>query len=140
MLTHVDMPTQYGSDLYRDHRSGYDSSAVGIIRAAGAIIFGSYLTFFHHKYLMQRRQGHHHGIYGDQLWPQNSQSSRCYTNARRLLVWICRGSGGLPGPIELRGTNWGQCHPTSSIHGDLCYEAITQRDIDRRPDYFLSII
>lgn len=35
-----DMPTQFGSPLYEGHRPGLDSSAVAILRAAGALIFG----------------------------------------------------------------------------------------------------
>lgn len=35
-----DMPTQFGSPLYEGHQSRFDSSAVGILRAAGALIFG----------------------------------------------------------------------------------------------------
>lgn len=36
-----DMPTQMGSPIYKGHQSHLDSSAVGILRAAGALIFGS---------------------------------------------------------------------------------------------------
>lgn len=36
-----DMPTRYGSPIYEGHKPGSDSSAVAIIRAAGALIFGS---------------------------------------------------------------------------------------------------
>jgi Asp-tRNA(Asn)/Glu-tRNA(Gln) amidotransferase A subunit family amidase len=36
-----DMPTQFGSVLYEGHQPGFDSSAVAILRAAGALIFGS---------------------------------------------------------------------------------------------------
>ncbi|KAI8718372.1 Amidase domain-containing protein [Fusarium sp. LHS14.1] len=39
-----DMPTQYGSPIYKGHQPGSDSSAVGIIRAAGALIFGKTTT------------------------------------------------------------------------------------------------
>ncbi|TPX16996.1 uncharacterized protein E0L32_012355 [Thyridium curvatum] len=35
-----DMPTQFGSPIYKGHRSDVDSSAVAILRAAGALIFG----------------------------------------------------------------------------------------------------
>ena len=35
------MPTQMGSPIYKGHQSRFDSSAVGILRAAGALIFGS---------------------------------------------------------------------------------------------------
>lgn len=34
------MPTQFGSPIYEGHQSGFDSSAVAILRAAGALIFG----------------------------------------------------------------------------------------------------
>jgi Asp-tRNA(Asn)/Glu-tRNA(Gln) amidotransferase A subunit family amidase len=36
-----DMPTQFGFPIYEGHRSASDSSAVAILRAAGALIFGS---------------------------------------------------------------------------------------------------
>ncbi|KAF2813644.1 amidase signature enzyme [Mytilinidion resinicola] len=39
-----DMPTQFGSQLYQGHQPGFDSSAVGILRAAGALIFGKTTT------------------------------------------------------------------------------------------------
>ncbi|KAK3899282.1 amidase signature domain-containing protein [Staphylotrichum tortipilum] len=39
-----DMPTQFGSPIYQGHQSGFDSSAVGILRAAGALIFGKTTT------------------------------------------------------------------------------------------------
>ncbi|KAK3387740.1 amidase signature domain-containing protein [Podospora didyma] len=39
-----DMPTQFGSPLYQGHQSGFDSSAVAILRAAGALIFGKTTT------------------------------------------------------------------------------------------------
>lgn len=34
------MPNQTGSPIYKGHQSHFDSSAVGILRAAGALIFG----------------------------------------------------------------------------------------------------
>ncbi|KAJ3537814.1 hypothetical protein NM208_g6163 [Fusarium decemcellulare] len=39
-----DMPTQYGSPIYQGHQPGYDSSAVAILRAAGALILGKTAT------------------------------------------------------------------------------------------------
>ncbi|KAJ8132731.1 hypothetical protein O1611_g892 [Lasiodiplodia mahajangana] len=39
-----DMPTQFGSPIYEGHRPGFDSSAVAILRAAGALIFGKTTT------------------------------------------------------------------------------------------------
>ncbi|KAH6995279.1 amidase signature domain-containing protein [Ilyonectria destructans] len=39
-----DMPTQFGSPIYKGHQSGFDSSAVAILRAAGALIFGKTTT------------------------------------------------------------------------------------------------
>ncbi|KAF2786256.1 amidase signature enzyme [Melanomma pulvis-pyrius CBS 109.77] len=39
-----DMPTQMGSPLYKGHQSYYDASIVGILRAAGALIFGKTTT------------------------------------------------------------------------------------------------
>ncbi|KAI4863347.1 amidase signature enzyme [Hypoxylon rubiginosum] len=39
-----DMPTQFGSPMYQGHQPGFDSSAVAILRAAGALIFGKTTT------------------------------------------------------------------------------------------------
>ncbi|KAH7318108.1 amidase signature domain-containing protein [Stachybotrys elegans] len=39
-----DMPTQFGSALYQGHQPSLDSSAVAILRAAGALIFGKTTT------------------------------------------------------------------------------------------------
>ncbi|KAF4463201.1 amidase [Fusarium albosuccineum] len=39
-----DMPTQYGSPIYQGHQPGSDSSAVAILRPAGALIFGKTTT------------------------------------------------------------------------------------------------
>ncbi|CAI6337964.1 unnamed protein product [Periconia digitata] len=39
-----DMPTQYGSALYKGHQSGFDASVVGVLRTAGALIFGKTTT------------------------------------------------------------------------------------------------
>ncbi|KAI1147153.1 amidase signature enzyme [Nemania diffusa] len=39
-----DMPTQFGSAIYQGHQSGFDSSTVAILRAAGALIFGKTTT------------------------------------------------------------------------------------------------
>ncbi|KAM0417444.1 hypothetical protein ACHAPT_012593 [Fusarium lateritium] len=39
-----DMPTQYGSPIYQGHRPGSDSSAVAILRAAGALLLGKTTT------------------------------------------------------------------------------------------------
>ncbi|KAI0096624.1 amidase signature enzyme [Nemania sp. FL0031] len=39
-----DMPTQFGSPIYKGHQSGFDCSAVAILRAAGALIFGKTTT------------------------------------------------------------------------------------------------
>ncbi|KAF2963233.1 hypothetical protein GQX73_g10340 [Xylaria multiplex] len=39
-----DMPTQFGSPIYQGHQPGFDSSAVAILRAAGALIFGKTTT------------------------------------------------------------------------------------------------
>ncbi|KAJ6023899.1 Amidase [Penicillium herquei] len=38
------MPTQYGSPIYKGHQSCFDSSAVAILRDAGALIFGKTTT------------------------------------------------------------------------------------------------
>ncbi|KGO68016.1 Amidase [Penicillium italicum] len=40
----LDMPTQYGSPIYEGHQSCFDSSAVAILRDAGALIFGKTTT------------------------------------------------------------------------------------------------
>ncbi|KAH8685005.1 amidase signature domain-containing protein [Ilyonectria robusta] len=39
-----DMPTQFGSPIYKGHQPRFDSSAVAILRAAGALIFGKTTT------------------------------------------------------------------------------------------------
>ncbi|KAK3998076.1 amidase [Cladorrhinum sp. PSN332] len=39
-----DMPTEFGSPLYKGHQPGFDSSAVAILRAAGALVFGKTTT------------------------------------------------------------------------------------------------
>ncbi|KAL5325135.1 hypothetical protein ACEPPN_006258 [Leptodophora sp. 'Broadleaf-Isolate-01'] len=39
-----DMPTQFGSPLYKGNHSGFDSSTVSILRQAGALIFGKTTT------------------------------------------------------------------------------------------------
>ncbi|CAH0020857.1 unnamed protein product [Clonostachys rhizophaga] len=39
-----DMPTEFGSPIYQGHQPGFDSSAVAILRAAGALIFGKTTT------------------------------------------------------------------------------------------------
>jgi Asp-tRNA(Asn)/Glu-tRNA(Gln) amidotransferase A subunit family amidase len=39
-----DLPTQYGSPIYRGHRTGYDAVCVAMMRAAGAVILGKTVT------------------------------------------------------------------------------------------------
>lgn len=39
-----DMPTEYGSPLYKGNETSMDSSAVGVLRKAGALIFGKTVT------------------------------------------------------------------------------------------------
>lgn len=39
-----DMPTGYGSDIYRGHRSSWDAAVVAALRAAGAVILGKTVT------------------------------------------------------------------------------------------------
>ncbi|KAF2673844.1 amidase signature enzyme [Microthyrium microscopicum] len=39
-----DMPTEYGSPIYKGNNPTFDSAAVGILRAAGALIFGKTTT------------------------------------------------------------------------------------------------
>ncbi|KAF5967429.1 amidase [Fusarium coicis] len=41
---YLDMPTEYGSRIYDGHQPSTDSHAVAILRAAGALIFGSQHT------------------------------------------------------------------------------------------------
>ena len=40
----VDMPTDMGSPIYNDNRTGYDASCVAMVRAAGAVILGKTVT------------------------------------------------------------------------------------------------
>ena len=40
----ADMPTEYGSSLYRGHRPGHDAACVSLLRAAGAVILGKTVT------------------------------------------------------------------------------------------------
>jgi Asp-tRNA(Asn)/Glu-tRNA(Gln) amidotransferase A subunit family amidase len=44
VLDTKDMPTEYGSDIYRGHRPGRDSACVAELRAAGAVILGKTRT------------------------------------------------------------------------------------------------
>ncbi|KAF2023462.1 amidase signature enzyme [Setomelanomma holmii] len=44
VMSTKDMPTQLGSELYQGHQSNYDASIVGILRAAGALVFGKTTT------------------------------------------------------------------------------------------------
>ena len=44
LIDTVDMPTTYGSPIYRDHRPAADASCVALARAAGAIILGKTVT------------------------------------------------------------------------------------------------
>lgn len=39
-----DMPTSYGSAIYRDHRPATDTAVVGLLRLAGAVILGKCVT------------------------------------------------------------------------------------------------
>ncbi|KAF7891466.1 uncharacterized protein EAF02_001791 [Botrytis sinoallii] len=41
---HVDMPTKFGCSLYQGNQPSFDSSAVSILRNAGALIFGKTTT------------------------------------------------------------------------------------------------
>ncbi|KAI3542635.1 hypothetical protein CSPX01_06840 [Colletotrichum filicis] len=41
---HLDMPTEYGSPIYRGYQPSSDSAAVAILRASGALIFGKTTT------------------------------------------------------------------------------------------------
>src|SRR5439155_14773974 len=40
----VDMPTGYGSPIYRDHRPAADAACVALARAAGAVVLGKTVT------------------------------------------------------------------------------------------------
>ncbi|UFW43141.1 amidase [Bradyrhizobium sp. WSM471] len=40
----VDMPTTYGSRIYRDYRPASDAACVALARAGGAVIFGKTVT------------------------------------------------------------------------------------------------
>lgn len=44
LIDTVDMPTGYGSPIYRDHQPAADASCVALARAAGAIVLGKTVT------------------------------------------------------------------------------------------------
>ena len=44
LIDTVDMPTQYGSPIYRGHRPAADAPCVALARAAGAVILGKTVT------------------------------------------------------------------------------------------------
>jgi Asp-tRNA(Asn)/Glu-tRNA(Gln) amidotransferase A subunit family amidase len=44
LIDTVDMPTAYGSSIYRDHRPVADASCVALARAAGAVVLGKTVT------------------------------------------------------------------------------------------------
>src|SRR3954466_16137367 len=44
IIATADMPTEYGSPIYRHHRPAWDAACVTALRAAGAIIFGKTVT------------------------------------------------------------------------------------------------
>ena len=44
LIDTVDMPTAYGSAIYRGHRPDADASCVALARAAGAIVLGKTVT------------------------------------------------------------------------------------------------
>ena len=44
LIDTVDMPTAYGSPIYRNHRPGADASCVALAKAAGAIVLGKTVT------------------------------------------------------------------------------------------------
>src|SRR5436309_11351881 len=44
LIDTVDMPTGYGSPIYRDHRPAADASCVALARAAGAVVLGKTVT------------------------------------------------------------------------------------------------
>src|SRR5207244_8789121 len=44
LIDTVDMPTAYGSPIYRSHRPAADASCVALARAAGAVVLGKTVT------------------------------------------------------------------------------------------------
>jgi Asp-tRNA(Asn)/Glu-tRNA(Gln) amidotransferase A subunit family amidase len=44
LIDTVDMPTSYGSPIYRDHRPAADASCVTLARAAGTVVLGKTVT------------------------------------------------------------------------------------------------
>ena len=44
VLDTMDMPTEYGSHLYKGNRPGADTATVAVLRAAGAVILGKTIT------------------------------------------------------------------------------------------------
>jgi Asp-tRNA(Asn)/Glu-tRNA(Gln) amidotransferase A subunit family amidase len=44
LIDTVDMPTAYGSPIYRNHRPAADASCVALARAAGAVVLGKTVT------------------------------------------------------------------------------------------------
>lgn len=44
LIDTCDMPTAYGSPIYRDHRPAADASCVALARAAGAVVLGKTVT------------------------------------------------------------------------------------------------
>ena len=44
LIDTVDMPTAYGSPIYRNHRPAADASCVALAKAAGAIVLGKTVT------------------------------------------------------------------------------------------------
>jgi Asp-tRNA(Asn)/Glu-tRNA(Gln) amidotransferase A subunit family amidase len=63
LIDTVDMPTSYGSPIYRGHRPDADASCVALARAAGAIVLGKtvtteFATFFPGKTANPRNPAH----------------------------------------------------------------------------------
>jgi Asp-tRNA(Asn)/Glu-tRNA(Gln) amidotransferase A subunit family amidase len=63
LIDTVDMPTSYGSPIYRGHRPDADASCVALARAAGAIVLGKtvtteFATFFPGKTANPRNSAH----------------------------------------------------------------------------------
>jgi len=44
LIDTADLPTEYGSPIYRGHRPGADAAAVALARAAGALVLGKTVT------------------------------------------------------------------------------------------------
>ena len=72
----ADMPTQFGSQIYQGNRPGFDASAVGVLRAAGALIFGRLISSSKKPGLIGvHRQDNNNRVHGPQLWSSDYESA-----------------------------------------------------------------